>query len=387
VLGALGLRSSHAGAQASRDEVPTPKASEVEPKARQPKRSEQGTSAATREAGEDESTGSGNVIVPLVMYTPETHLGGGGFFVHFFRLTDTKPRSRVSSLAFVALATTRRQAILEMLPDLYADSDRLHAFGKFEYQHFPDSFWGIGNASEGAAEERYERERFRFRGGVQYGVVRPVYAGPYADVMTYSATYAPDGLFALQDIPGEAGGLSVGVGAAVTFDTRDNAVATRRGTLVGATFLVFSPVFGSEYTFRRLTVEARHFLVITGDHVIGFRFFGETLGGEVPYYQLAMLGGDELLRGYFLGRYRDENLGALETEYRFPLYWRFGGVAFAGAGQVADGLEDLGGEPTRWAVGAGLRFSLNDDEHLNLRLDFGVGPGTHGIYVTAREAF
>ncbi|HEX9620629.1 MAG TPA: hypothetical protein VF989_10860, partial [Polyangiaceae bacterium] len=103
--------------------------------------------------------------------------------------------------------------------------------------------------------------------------------------------------------------------------------------------------------------------------------------------QLAMLGGDELLRGYFLGRYRDENLGALETEYRFPLYWRFGGVAFAGAGQVADGLEDLGGEPTRWAVGAGLRFSLNDDEHLNLRLDFGVGPGTHGIYVTAREAF
>ncbi|MET0412399.1 MAG: hypothetical protein ABW217_13945, partial [Polyangiaceae bacterium] len=28
---------------------------------------------------------SGTLLVPLLLYTPETHLGLGGFFVHFFR--------------------------------------------------------------------------------------------------------------------------------------------------------------------------------------------------------------------------------------------------------------------------------------------------------------
>ena len=58
-------------------------------------------------------------------------------------------------------------------------------------------------------------------------------------------------------------------------------------------------------------------------------------------------------------------------------------------GVIALGLArlDLLHEPIRWAVGGGLRFSLSDSERLNLRLDAGFGPGTWGIYFTAREAF
>jgi hypothetical protein len=62
-------------------------------------------------------------------------------------------------------------------------------------------------------------------------------------------------------------------------------------------------------------------------------------------------------------------------------------VLFAGAGEVAADVPDLLHEPIRWAVGGGLRFSLSDSERLNLRLDAGFGPGTWGIYFTAREAF
>jgi hypothetical protein len=134
-------------------------------------------------------------------------------------------------------------------------------------------------------------------------------------------------------------------------------------------------------------LDYRHFFHLTGDHVIAARFYGETQGGLVPYYHLAMLGGDELLRGYYLGRWRDKNLAAIEAEYRFPLIWRFGGVVFGGLGEIARRVTDLGSEPVRWAVGGGLRFSLNSDEHLNLRLDAGFGPGTYGFYFTAKEAF
>ncbi|MFC1643072.1 hypothetical protein ACFL5O_10385, partial [Myxococcota bacterium] len=102
---------------------------------------------------------------------------------------------------------------------------------------------------------------------------------------------------------------------------------------------------------------------------------------------LAYFGGDELLRGYFLGRYRDKHLVAVEGEYRFPLFWKFGGTLFAGAAEVGARPAALDLDPVRWAAGGGLRFSIADEERLNLRLDVGAGPHTRGIYLTAREAF
>jgi hypothetical protein len=332
-----------------------------------------------------------NVIVPVIMYTPETHVGLGGFFVHFFRpppdfRAPSERKERVSSLAFVALATTRRQVILETHPDFYFLSEDLHLFGKIEYQHFPDSFWGVGPHTLDEDEERYTRDRFRAKLGGQHRIIGPLYAGLAVDVMDYHGTYGPDGIFANETIIGESGGVTTGAGPSVVFDTRDNAVAAHSGTLLSSTFLWFGPPV-SRYTFRKFVLEARQFFDLGKGHAIGARFYGEIQGGEVPYYHLAMLGGDEMLRGYYLGRYRDETLAELETEYRYPLFWRFGGVVFAGAGEVASTVGRLFHVPIRLAAGGGLRFSLSESERLNLRLDAGVGPHTYGVYFTAREAF
>jgi hypothetical protein len=373
--------AAHAGAQPPDDELPTPNAHDVE--GTRPSKEDQKQAISPAKNPE-----SSNLIVPLVMYTPETHVGFGGLFVHFFRLTKNMPESRVSSLGFLALVTTRRQAIFEIHPDLYWSSDNFRLYGKLEYQRYPDSFWGIGNDTPDDAEERYERERARVRAGAQQRFYRSLHAGLATDVMYYDAQYPdPDGIFATQDVPGEDGGFTAGIGPTVTLDNRDNAIATHSGTLLHLSSLWFGSVIGSRYNFRKLALDARHFFPVTETHTLGVHFYGETQGGDVPYYQLAMLGGDELLRGYYLGRYRDKNLLALDVEYRLPIYWRFGAVVFGGAGQVADHLLELPSAPVRWAVGSGLRVALNPDEGLNLRLDFGIGPGTHGFYFTAREAF
>jgi hypothetical protein len=326
-----------------------------------------------------------NVIVPIVLYSPETHFGFGGFFVHFFR-PPPEQKTRVSSVAFVAIATTRRQAILEAHPDFYFLEDDLHLFGKVEYQYFPDTFWGVGPHTQDEDEETYKRERFRAKAGAQHRVVGPLYAGIAADVMDFHGTYDDDGIFAEEEFIGEDGGLTTGFGPSAVYDTRDSPVAAYSGTLLSSTFLWFPPGLG-KYPFHKFVLEARQFFDLGKRHAIGTRFYAEIQGGDVPYYHLAMLGGDELLRGYYLGRYRDETLAAIEGEYRYPLFWRFGGVLFAGAGEVASTISDLLHQPIRWAVGGGGRFSLSDTERLNLRLDAGFGPGTWGIYFTAREAF
>jgi len=330
---------------------------------------------------------SGNVIVPILIYTPETHFGVGGLFIHLFRL-KREPDARLSSIAVVGLITTRRQAVLELHPDIYWASDNIHFFGKIEYQKYPDSFWGIGNSAEDAPEERYERTRLRYRPVGQLRIAGYAYAGLFGDAMLFRGEYLdPAGTFATDEIPGEDGGLTIGLGPTVTFDSRDNTVATASGLLVNATFTEFSPSFGSNYSFRKFQLDARWFTPTAYGQVLAVRGYSEVQGKDVPYYHLGMLGGDELLRGYYLGRYRDKNLAALELEYRVPVYWRFGVVGFAGAGMVSEHLRELPASPLRWAVGTGLRFAVNQEEHLNLRLDFGIGPDTHGLYFTAREAF
>lgn len=330
---------------------------------------------------------SGNLMVPLALYTPETHVGIGGFFVHFFRLAN-RTDSRPSSLAVLGLGTTRRQFIMEIHHDLYLSADDLHVFGKLEYQRYPDSFWGIGNAAEDAIEERYDRERLRFRGGAQYRVRGPLYAGVGADLMLYRGVYTRlDGIFARQRVPGEDGGFTAGLGPTLTYDSRDNTLGPHSGWLLNAAFLYFGKPLGSRYDFVKTVIDARHYVAWAPDLVLGMRIHGEAHGGDVPYYQLAMLGGDDLLRGYYLGRYRDEALASFEIEQRFPIVWRFGGVAFAGVGAVAGAADELVGVPWRYAVGGGLRFALDRRERLNLRLDAGVGPDTFGLYVMVGEAF
>jgi outer membrane protein assembly factor BamA len=215
-----------------------------------------------------------------------------------------------------------------------------------------------------------------------------VYAGLFTEITLFHGTYyEPAGVFDSTPVPGRDGGLTTGLGPSWAYDSRDNTVNTRKGTLIAGTWLGYDKALGSRYEFWRAIVEAKQFFPVGQESALGVRYYGEFQGGNVPFYQLAMLGGDELLRGYFMGRYRDKALQALETEYRFPIYWRFGGVAFAGAGEVADRFAELASVPIRWAAGGGLRLSLNTEERLNLRLDVGVGPDTYGVYFTAREAF
>ena len=40
-----------------------------------------------------------------------------------------------------------------------------------------------------------------------------------------------------------------------------------------------------------------------------------------------------------------------------------------------------------YSVGFGLRFAIDPKEKINLRVDFGFGKGTSGVYVGAIEVF
>ena len=94
------------------------------------------------------------------------------------------------------------------------------------------------------------------------------------------------------------------------------------------------------------------------------------------------------MRGYYDGRFRDKNQVVLQAEYRVPLFWRLGMVAFGGFGTVSNNFSDLDIQYLKYSSGLGLRVALNKSEKLNLRLDYGIGQGkAKGFYFQLGEAF
>jgi outer membrane protein assembly factor BamA len=136
-----------------------------------------------------------------------------------------------------------------------------------------------------------------------------------------------------------------------------------------------------------MVFDLRQYFPIRPEHTFAANVYMAVQDGEAPFYQLPQLGGAELLRGYFEGRYRDKTLMLAQAEYRFPIVWRFGGAAFGGVGNVSPTFREFGSTFPKWSVGAGLRLMLNRDEQLNLRADLGLGRDTQGFYVGIGEVF
>jgi outer membrane protein assembly factor BamA len=106
--------------------------------------------------------------------------------------------------------------------------------------------------------------------------------------------------------------------------------------------------------------------------------------GEAPFSSMAELGGPFQMRGYFRGRYRDLNQLVLQAEYRFPLFWRFSGVAFSNVGQVY-GTSKFNIKKTRWTAGAGTRFRFGKRTYV--RFDVGGNQSTFAAIFNGGQAF
>jgi hypothetical protein len=109
--------------------------------------------------------------------------------------------------------------------------------------------------------------------------------------------------------------------------------------------------------------------------------------GNPPYSSLSLMGGESLMRGYYLGRYRDNHMLALQVEYHSPQWKRAGVVVFTGLADVAARFNDFRLRDLKYSVGFGLRYMINPEEKINLRLDFGFGKESFGVYMKILEAF
>jgi len=189
------------------------------------------------------------------------------------------------------------------------------------------------------------------------------------------------------DIVGFRGGTTVGAGLVATWDTRDNAIHTYSGHSFQLSTYFNTPILGSDFNYNRYAVVYRGFKRIGKSGVLALNVVGQFTSGEVAFLDLPRAGGDQFLRGYASYRYRDRHRTAMQVEYRLPLFWRIGAVAFAGFGDVYDSPKDVSMSTIKYSYGGGLRLSLNRTERINLRLDYGWGRNSSAFYLAIIESF
>jgi outer membrane protein assembly factor BamA len=188
-------------------------------------------------------------------------------------------------------------------------------------------------------------------------------------------------------VTGSNGGLASGPGYALTWDSRDLVLTPTKGSFVNFSAFYYDKAFGSQYHFNNYSLDARKFIAIREKTTLAMQFYSEFNFGDPPFRMLALVGNNELMRGYYMGRYRDKDYIAGQIEYRFPVYRRFGMTVFGGGGQVAPRPDSFRIDAFHPDYGFGLRYLYSIENNINIRVDFGFGPHTNGQYITVGEAF
>lgn len=146
---------------------------------------------------------------------------------------------------------------------------------------------------------------------------------------------------------------------------------------------------GSSYSYTSYQLDARRYVPLQGDgsSVLAFQSLVRLTSGSPSFRDFSMLGGDVINRGYYEGRYRDQNAAQFQAEWRQHAIGRFGFTVFAGTGEVWDRFENFSMNNYKWTAGAGLRFNINKEDPTNLRIDFGISKESTGFYLQFGEAF
>jgi outer membrane protein assembly factor BamA len=268
--------------------------------------------------------------------------------------------------------------------------DRLRITAGGGYGDMNLDFYGVG---AGAGERDFsiglnQKGVFVLAQGL-YRVAPDLYLGAQYRFLKVDTTLDQDGppLFPDLDLPAfELESQVSGVGPAAEYDTRDVEYGPTKGLYAQAQWLWNGDLVGSDFNYSKFTGSVNGYHGV-GQGVLAWRGSLCAAGDGAPFYDLCMYGQQNDLRGYAGGQYRDRALWAAQVEYRQPLFWRFGAVAFAGLGGVAPGISHLGDSTVLPAAGVGLRFAASKKYKVNMSLDAAWGKDSSAVYFYLGEAF
>jgi outer membrane protein assembly factor BamA len=326
--------------------------------------------------------------VPVLFYLPNTGYAFGAAFLYYNNPDSGNSNRFPDIVGGFGTYSTKKQVQGSIRVNRYFGDNDYRFDLDISYFRTPDEFWGIGPDPTTKVKEDVTYNQYRVKVDFISAVEKHFFIGPYYWFEKFSiAEYIPGGIIETGDLLGALGVTTSGAGVEFVLDYRDSLFFPTKGTYGDLKILSYQKFLGSDVNFFRFDFDGRHYLTVAKGKVLAFNTIYNGTAGDVPIQMLPKLGNHQMMRGYPMGKYLDKNLWASQVEYRRPLFWRIGASAFFSVGQVFPEIKKFTFKDLKIAGGLGLRYLLDRDEHLNVRLDVAYSEEGTFVYFTIQEAF
>ncbi len=327
---------------------------------------------------------------PTLAYSPETRweIGFSSLYIYSAKRDLLNRLSEVKAFTFYTLENQYGIWLDHML---YTDKNTWFFLGRARYQSFPLLYFGIGPDSQSERISLIDGNYSLFRERFLRAVIPSLYVGLELDYQRLSSVKYKDVTpNHQQPSVGANGSTNLGLGLGILYDNIHNALNPRKGIYSEWAVLNYNGDFGSDFNFTSYIIDNRFYVPVKKNTVLAAQLYGQFTLGNAPFNMLSLMGGESLMRGYYLGRYRDKNLIAGQLEYRilpFNFSKRWGASAFMAAGQVYDENETFQFKNLLPTGGLGLRFLVFPEKDIYTRVDVAFTEEGRGIYFFIGEAF
>lgn len=324
-------------------------------------------------------------VMPLygVSYSPESAFNAmGGFFGSYRTSWDTLvPHSKIGVLASISTNLHIAGAVVGTYYHPYGDFMLAYSA---KFNHSSAYFWGFGydNATNNNFPGNYTEQLFRLRTDYLYRRHDRWLLGGFIGYTYYNVSKMSDSAL-FNSAPTKAHYLYSGL--RFDLDTRDDAFTPEYGVFLNLEQSIWFPVVRSGKIFSKTSLTADFYFPGWDGAVFAIDVAGEVKSDNAPWMFWPNVGGNERMRGYYTGRYRDRNFISAQLELRQKIYKWHGIAIWGGAGNVFPSFKMFDMKNTLPTYGAGYRFAFYS---IVFRLDFAFGlPGQWAILAGFNHSF
>ena len=326
---------------------------------------------------------------PTLAFSPETRWEIGLSSLYIYS-ANRDLKNRLSEIKAFTFYTMENQYGIWLDHALYSDENKWFFLGRARYQSFPLLYYGIGAESPPDHIARIDGNFTYFKERFLREVFPNFYTGIEFDFQIMNkVSYKNSASNFLKPLGGD-GSTNIGLGWGIIYNNIHNVLNPRNGIFSELAFLNYSGEIGSDYNLTTFLSDNRFYIPIRTNNVLAFQLQGQFTNGNPPFNLLSLMGGESLMRGYYLGRYRDKHLLAAQVEYRmlpFSFAKRWGASLFFAAGEVFNSHDNFQFKNLLPTGGAGLRFLLFPEKDIYTRIDYALTKEGSGFYFFIGEAF
>lgn len=320
-------------------------------------------------------------VLPSGFYTPETNIGLGIIGLMYHQAPDSLTNQ--SNAQIYLDFTLNRQFQFQSDLNWFTSGNEYYIKWSHDISKFPEIYHGLGNETMVGDACPIDFNLYNFN----LKLFKKLKKKHYIGLNTHHQSLLNINKYGHNAWTPHLMEYSFsGLGLEFLIDQRDYLLNPQNGKYIE---LALTPYFShlNSSSYLQMVSDLRFYKTIKNNWIINTNVVAVETIGDIPFRMMPAIGGPRFLRGFYYGRFRDNNLLLGQAEVRKPLFWRIGIAAFAGVGKVYSSFSEIGQVDYHHNYGAGLRIRVDKESQANIRIDYGRTADSQGFYIVYGEAF